>query len=138
MQLALYSDRFTLYGRPLVLYGSTPAPGPIVPAPNYNYMPPIRLDRHGKRIDEKALKRRTIKAVEPEDKPEVKQALKRIEPESTTDPDVLDQMAAEALAIAALLPAIEAALIAEWQAIAAQLAWYAEDERDVEILLLAM
>ncbi len=115
-------------------------PTPPTPAPNYNYMPPIRLDRHGRRIDEDALKRRTIKAVEPEAKPEVKQALERIEvePEADTTADALDAMAVEALAIAAMLPAIEATLIAEWQAIAAQLAWLAEDERDVEILLLAM
>jgi hypothetical protein len=54
MQLALYGNRFTLYGRPLVLYGSTPTPpdGGGLGGGGSSQLPHIRVDRQGRPVSE--------------------------------------------------------------------------------------
>ncbi len=118
-------------------------PTPLDPIYSAAWLPPIRLDRKGRRIDEKSLKRITIKAAPEEVKEEVKAAIERIEeaPRNTVDPAILDTMAADMRAIAEMIPAMQSVIVAEWAALAylaAEQAALAEDEEDIAMLMLAL
>jgi hypothetical protein len=112
---------------------------PVVdPAYSAAWLPPIRVDRNGKRIDAKALRRKTVQAIPVEARQDVREVLHRIEdqPRRAVDPAVFDRLAADMQAVADMLPAMQLALIAEWRALAYDAAQRAEDERDIEMLLM--
>lgn len=69
---------------------------------------------------------------------EVKEAVARIEdlPLATVDLATMDALIADMQAVAAMLPAIQSDIIAEWTALAYDIAQRAEEERDIEMLLL--
>ncbi|MDZ7906529.1 MAG: hypothetical protein U5N55_12715 [Cypionkella sp.] len=129
------SISFDVYG---ILAGNSIAPPVVDPIYSAAWMPVLKLDRFGREISKKALQRKTIKAVPVEARREVKAAIERIKetPSDTVDLVALDQMIVDMRAISDSLPAIQSALIAEWQALAYDIAVRAEDERDVELLLL--
>ena len=123
-QLTFGTRRLTFGGLPLVFGGV--APTPIDPIYSAAWMPVIRLDRKGRPIDPEKL--------------EVNAAFERIEapPPNRPDPAVFDGIAAELQGIADLLPGLQMALIAELQALAYDMELIAEDEREIELLLLGM
>jgi len=105
-----------------------------------NWLPTVHLDKDGKRIDPKKLKKRIIKAVPEAKREQVEAVFERIEDEPQVGPDpvVLDRMAADLQAIALFLPEIQVNLITQMRQIAYEIEERAEDERDIELLLLAM
>lgn len=137
-QLAFGTRRLTFGGLPLVFGGV--APPPIDPIYSAAWMPVIRLDRKGRPIDPEKLKRRVVEATPKAKREEVKAAFERIEapPPNRPDPAVFDGIAAELQGIADLLPGLQMALIAELQALAYDMELIAEDEREIELLLLGM
>jgi hypothetical protein len=133
-----------------VLASGTVAPPPVPPAldPIYSaaWMPVIKVDRDGKRIVKAAeiseIRDVTIEAVAPDDRAEAIAAIARIEQaerealQRLATMAEMDMLIADIRAVSYMLPGMQAALIAEWDALAADMEARAEDERDVELLLM--
>lgn len=140
MQLALYSDRFTLYGRPFVLYGSSVTPSGGQGGGGSSQLPHIRVDRHGRPVTDEPRERQRAKTVrdtideeldrlrKPVDQPAPKPEKSKRKPVVASQPDL-------AAPIAAIQAQIDDALALE---AARVLHASMDDELAVEILLLAM
>ncbi|MDI9407808.1 MAG: hypothetical protein QM523_01015 [Candidatus Pacebacteria bacterium] len=115
-------------------------PAPLDPIYSAAWMPIIRLDRKGQPVSLEKLRKRVVKAVPEEKREEVRAAFERIEtpPPNLPDPAVWDGIALELQSIADSLPTLQRGLIAEIQALAYDMALIAEDEREIEMLLLSM
>lgn len=104
------------------------------------WLPTIHLDKDGKRISPKKLQKRVIEAVAEPQREKVTAAFREIEkkPVSTVDPVIMDRMASDLRAISLLLPEIQVNLLQELRQVAFEIQERADDERDIEMLLLAM
>jgi hypothetical protein len=133
-----------------ILINASSAPPPVPPAldPIYSaaWMPVIKVDRDGKRVVKAAeiseIRDVTIEAVAPDDRSEAIAAIARIEQaerealQRLATMAEMDMLIADIRAVSDMLPGMQAALIAEWDALAADMEARAEDERDVELLLM--
>lgn len=132
--LTFGGNRLTFGGNVLV-FGGGVAPPALIIQPG-GFLPIIYLDRKGRPVDQAATKKRAVAAAKPAKREAVEAAFDRIDAETDVSPVVYDRMAAEMRAIAALLPRLEAALIADLMAQARELLRLADDERDIEILAM--
>jgi hypothetical protein len=115
-------------------------PPPLDPIYSAAWMPVIKVDRKGRRIDPDDVKRRAVEAVPEESRDDVEAVFDAIAdvPPETMDASVWDGMADELRALMAMIPAMELTLLAEIRVMADTMAAMAEDERDLEILMLAI
>jgi hypothetical protein len=115
-------------------------PPPLDPIYSAAWMPVIKVDRKGRRIDPDDVKRRAVEAVSEESRDDVEAVFDAIAdaPTETMGAAVWDGMADELRALMAMIPAMELTLLAEIRLMADTMASMAEDERDLEMLMLAI
>jgi hypothetical protein len=115
-------------------------PPPLDPIYSAAWMPVIKVDRNGRRINPDDVKRRAVDSAPEEQKAEVEAVFEAIDdvlPE-TMDSSVWDEMADELRGLIAMIPAMELTLLAEIRFMADTMAAAAEDERDIEMLVMAI
>ncbi len=101
------------------------------------WLPIIYLDRNNRPIGLDEIKQQAIEAVPESVEPKVEAAIERIE-EVSGDAAAFDVVAAQYRILAGLLREFESALAMEMQARAMEAERRAEDERDIEILMMAI
>ncbi len=135
MILTIYSDNLTLYGDNLTLYEEAAAatdtrqPG--------GWLPVIYLDKNNRPIGLEEIEERALEAVPESVEPQVEAAIEKIEAQGT-DAAAFDAIAAQYQLLATLLQRFDDVLAMELQARAMEAARQAEDERDIEILMMAI
>lgn len=104
------------------------------------WLPIVYLDRHGRPVDLEKLKEQALEAAPEEAEPAVEAAFEAVEAAQTAviDSAALEAMAAQFNALAGLLARFDEMLALEMQARAYEALRRAEDERDVEILMMAL
>jgi hypothetical protein len=138
MILQLYSDNLTLYGENLTLYESDVVPATDTRQPG-GWLPIIYLDRNNRPIDLEKLEEQAVEAA-PEIEAQIEAAFEAVEEaqEGPVDSVALEAMAAQFKVLAGLLARFDELLAMEMQARAMEAMRQAEDERDVELLLMAL
>ena len=126
MALTLYGSRILLYGWAVELSG--PRPGRSGPT--------IYLDRNNRPVGLPNVKKQALEAVPEDVEPKVEAAIERIE--SAADVSAFATIAAQYQILAGLVRAFDDALAVELQARARDATRRAEDEDDVELLLMAI
>lgn len=104
------------------------------------WLPVIYLDRNNLPVDLEKLEEQALEAVPVEAEAQVEAAFEAVEAaqDSGIDAAALEAIAAQFKALAALLAQFDEALSLEMQARAYEAMRQAEDERDVELLLMAI
>jgi hypothetical protein len=138
MILQLYGDNLTLYGENLTLYESGSVPATDTRQPG-GWLPIIYLDRNNRPIDLEKLEEQAIEAA-PEVEAQIEAAFEAVEEaqEGQVDAAALEAIAEQFKVLAGLLARFDDLLALEMQARAYEALRRAEDERDVEILLMAL
>lgn len=134
MNLTLYGDKLTLYGDILVLYPEAPATEEA--RIGGAWLPVIYLDKQGRPVDLDAAREQAIEAAP--DQPEIVAAFDAVEQDNGISAAAFEAMAAQFRILAGLLEAFDAILAEEMRARAYEALRRANDERDIELLLMAL
>jgi hypothetical protein len=101
------------------------------------WLPIVYLDKNNRPIGLEEIKEQALEAVPESVEPQVEAAIEKIEAQGT-DAAAFDAIAAQYRILAGLLAQLDDVLAMELQARAMEAARRAEDERDVEILMMVI
>ena len=137
--LRLNGDAFLINGDRLVFGVDAPVTADAERQPG-RWLPVIYLDRNNRPVDLAGLKEQALDAAPEAVEPEIEAAFEAVEAaqEGSIDPAALEAIAAQFRVLAGLLAKLDEALAMEMQARAMEAMRRAEDERDVELLLMAL
>lgn len=135
MILQLYGNNLALYGDPLTLYaGGVQAVEERRPG---GWLPVIYLDKNNRPVGLEEIKQQALEAVPEAQEAKVEAAIEKIEG-LAGNTAAFDAIAAQYRLLAQLVQAFDDALAMELQARALEAKRRADDEYDIEILMLAI